>query len=218
MRLSLSQDLLLLAIHPANGAVARRHEVGFALAGAALADLAMSERITVSAKTVVVLEDRPTGDRAADLVLTRAAASRPRSCPHWVGRLAGRMVRTTADSLVDGEIITTERRRVLGLFPRTGLRVVRPDCRDEIVARLRAAVSGAAVPSDRTRVLVGLAHAAGLLGPLLPGWSRSQLKAAVRILDEGDWATSAVRRAIAEAQAAAATAAVTATAAAVAGS
>lgn len=216
MNLSLSQELLLLAIRPDTGRIARGHELGFALAGAALADLALAERIQVPGRTVVLIDERPTGDRAADLVLARIATGKPRACSWWVSRLAGRMVRVAAESLANAEVVATEKDRVLGIVPVTRHRVVRPDVRNPIEARVRRALSGGAAPGDRTRAIVGLVHAAGLLGPLAPGWSRGQLTASVRRLSEGDWATSAVRTAIAEAQAASAAAGVAATVAVVA--
>lgn len=79
----------------------------------------------------------------------------------------------------------------------------------EIRDRLHSAVAGRAEPEERTRLLLGIASAAGLLKTFLSGDERRQYRDRIRLLTDGDPVTAELRRVVERAEAdAAATAAI----------
>ncbi|MFE1228248.1 GPP34 family phosphoprotein [Streptomyces sp. NPDC058745] len=150
-----------------------RTELGFGAAGAALLELALEGRISVSHDEIVVRGARRCPDPVVDLVLERLLfADRGRGPRGWVERLGPDVLEGTRDQLLDQGLLVPVRRRILGLFPvhryalaDTGPRrpadpavtwlldalrrptgAPRPECTDPVVLAVRAATAAAALP------------------------------------------------------------------------
>lgn len=165
--LALYEEILLLALHDERGT----DQIGFVphlLAGALLAESARAGRIEVQrgmVRRVIVVDPGPTGDEEVDRALSEMAeAGRPRSVSSWLGRLAkGELRARVAGRLMADGILSEERSRVLGLFPRTTYPEADPSPELHLVARLEAAIASDSAVDDRTRVVLTLVDGVGLL-------------------------------------------------------
>ncbi|WP_225799747.1 GPP34 family phosphoprotein [Streptomyces sp. NK15101] len=166
---------LLLAAHedPRLRSRTFRTELGFGAAGAALLELVLEGRISVSHDEVVVRGAGRCTDPVVDLVLGRLLfAERGRGPRGWIERLGPEVLEGTRDQLLAQGLLMPVRRRVLGLFPVHGYALAgavprhppdaaltwlldalrrpagppRPECTDPVVLAVRAATEAAAFP------------------------------------------------------------------------
>ncbi len=152
----LARQALLAAINPATG---KRWsgDVTYVVAAALLLELAHEGRIAVTGTgrkaRYTVLDSAPLGDPDLDSALGGLAAG-------GVGRSVARNVvllpsdDQVARHMVSEGLLVEETGRVLGILPSRRLRPTPAAGRDELVARVRAALLGEAVPDDRTALLV----------------------------------------------------------------
>jgi hypothetical protein len=206
MPLLIGEELVLLALRPDGSLAGQDLHLKHALGGALLTELVLDGHAALEGNVVVAVEGhpRPTHPvlaQALDAVATRRQ-HRPKA---WVSRLARTARRDLLAGLVEAGILTEERHRILGILPR--LRhpmadTADPAARDEPLGRLRAAVLDGAVPRPRTAALAGMVSAAGLDRAVFPDADRRAVRRRLKEIAEGDWATKAVRQAIAAVQAA----------------
>jgi golgi phosphoprotein 3 len=223
--LFLDEEILLLALNDTKGTAASGSTYRYALAGAILAELLLSQRITVEAskkKLVDVVEARPIGDPLIDECLARiAGASRRGSLLTWVTRIAGlkRIEHRVAEPLCAAGVLRAEVGKVLLIFDRTAYPQVDPEPERMLIDRLRKAIFSDAPEVDpRTVVLVSLTNGAGLLKPVFGGKELKGRKQRIERLTSGDAMGRATKDAIDAATAIAAIAAIACTTAAVAAS
>ena len=156
---SLAARIYLSAYDPTRRRLTGRGELGVLMRAAALTEQLHAGRLhDVDGRPAV---QGPAGGP----LLTEIEASRPRPWTHWVGRGEKAMWREVQDGLVAARLIRLEPRRILGIFPFTGVVVLDP----MVVHRLHEAMSrilrdhGPADRADfRDAALVGLAAAGGL--------------------------------------------------------
>jgi hypothetical protein len=136
---ALAEELLLLAYDNESGkAIGSRIGLDLGMAAAVLVDLALAGRIAYSDGTIIVINDKPTGEPIADDVLARIAADTPHTPASWVQRLRhGLRIRVLADLCARGVICDV----------------------DEVRERLTKALSGDGVPAERTAALATLVAA-----------------------------------------------------------
>lgn len=212
---TVTRDLALLLLDPRTG----RRLPGSTfwrtgLAGAAVSDLLLGERIRLSGR------DEP-GVKVGRLVPVIGGTALP---PAWqrvveladgrkpkdaIGRVAGGL-RPTSDSLWQEvldrlhrqEVLVREEERVLGIMPRERVRFLQPEVREEVIRRLEATLDGSLPVTDRTATAVGIVAALGLLPRMLPAREKRWLKRQAKVVSDGNPGGEAVRKAIAEVQAA----------------
>ncbi|MEV4945520.1 GPP34 family phosphoprotein [Streptomyces sp. NPDC053755] len=116
---SLPAELVLRASHDrALRSPLRRTELGYATAGAALHELALTGRITAAPGGILVCGAERCPDRAVDLTLERLLlAERARGPRAWVERLGAELLDATRGDLVAGGLLVPVRRRVMGVVP-----------------------------------------------------------------------------------------------------
>ena len=176
------------------------------LGGALLLELALAERVDVVNRRVVVLDPAPTGDALIDEALARIAADeRSRKPGHWVTRFAKTTRPIVLDRLVADGVLTVQKDKVLGVFPRTKFPApggVEPAAEVEARERMRTAVLGTDAVHPRTAALCALVAATDLDRKVFAGLDHKRVKARLKEIGEGAWAAAAVRRTIEEIQSA----------------
>ena len=204
-QLTLAHDLMLLSLDPETGARRATSNIGTALAGALLAELALAGRVDIDAKKKVqVLDPSPTGEPRSDDLLNRLIASKPRTATAWVQKLSRAYAKDVLADLCAAEIVRRDERRFLGMdnsrYPQLG-----GGRRDTLLSSLRGVMITGLTPTDtRVPALGALVLAVGLQRRIFPGVKRKDLQRRLDELDRAGWASKAVRDAIQAAQAAAA--------------
>lgn len=167
---TLSEQIVLLSLDDETGRPVGRAGMApdFALAGAALMDLALAGRIDTDRNQVMVLDTTPTGDRALDGALAAIAApgapTDARGLILLLARDAGSVREALLARLVAAGLLRQHEGRVFLLFtdrrfPKAPGRVEATDAR----ARLRDLLLREDLPEPQDALLLGLARAAGLL-------------------------------------------------------
>ena len=152
----LAQQALLAAINPATGK-RWNSNARYVVAAGLLLELAHEGRITVSGTgrkaRYTVLDSAPLGSPELDSALSGLDAG-------GVGRTVARNVvllptdNQLAKRLVTEGLLVEETGRMLAVFPTRRLRPTPAAGRDELIARVRAALLGESAPDDRTALLI----------------------------------------------------------------
>lgn len=204
--MNLAEEFTLLAYDEDGTPLTDGTHLDNGLGGALLLELALAERVDVVDRRVVVLDPTPTGDRLVDEALARIAAEeKPRKAGHWVTKFAKQTRPRVLDQLVADAVLTVEKDRVLGVFPRTRFPApggVVPPGEAEARERMRAAVLGTGAVHPRTAALCALVAATDLDRKVFAGLDRKRVLARLKEIGEGAWAAAAVRKSIEEIQAA----------------
>jgi hypothetical protein len=216
VHMSLAEEFLLLAYADDGTPLTDGMRLDNGLGGALLLDLAMDSRIDVVDKRVVVLDPEPTGDPLVDQALERlGGAEKSRKPGYWVSQFAKDTRPRVLEKLVGDGVLTTEKDRVLGVFPRTrypAAQGTEPPVEADARLRMRAAVLGDGAVEPRTAALCALVAATELDRKVFADLDRKRVKARLAEISQGEWAALAVRATIEEIQAAILVAIVAATA------
>lgn len=172
--------------------------------GSLLLELAISGRIGIEDKKVVIRDGTPTGDPLVDQALGRIAADeKPRRPAHWVKKFAKDTRKLALNRLVEQGVLTRREDTVLLVFPRTRYPApdgVEPVPETEARQRLIAAVSGSGPVEPRTAALCALLAATNLDRKVFRTLDRGRAKARLAEISAGDWAATAVKQTIEEIQ------------------
>jgi len=209
-QLYLHEEVMLLALKDEEGTIASGTSYQFALAGAVLAELLLSERIGIDEqkkkKYGVLKDSTPLGDPVIDACLEKVIkAKKKQQLQTWVSRFSGLkdLKNRVARGLVERGILRADEDKVLLLFTRKVFPEVNPEPERKMIKRLREAIFTEAEDIDpRTVVLVSLADSTGLLKVI---FDKKELKARKQRIEQvvnGELSGKATRDAIAAMQAA----------------
>ncbi|MEV6913075.1 GPP34 family phosphoprotein [Amycolatopsis sp. NPDC051071] len=177
-RLTLVDSLFFLAHDEFTGKPAlRRTGLGIGMAGSALCDLLLAERITVERKRIRPLSRRRIGHPVLDRVFSEILAEREwHTAREWVTHLRQDVGETVADNLLTAGVINRETDRVL---MRKNHRYPPRDLLLSTAARskARAAVLGTERPEPHSICLALLAWTVGLDDLCEPELDRAGLRA-----------------------------------------
>ena len=219
--MNLAVELTLLAYDDDGTPLTDATHLDNGLGGALLLELALAERVDVVDRRVVVLDPSPTGDALVDEALALIVAEEKSRKPgHWVSKFAKKTRPRVLDRLVADGVLTVEKDKVLGVFPRTKFPAaggVEPAAEVEARARMRAAVLGTGAVHPRTAALCALVAATDLDRKVFAELDLKRVKARLKEIGDGEWAAAGVRKAVEEIQAAMLVAIVASTTAATAG-
>jgi len=212
--LPLHEELMLLALKDREGTVMSGTMYSYAIGGAVLAELLMSERVRLETRKkkqrVVVRNSEEIGDPLLDEWLqAMGEREKLRSAQDWVQRIAGtrNLKHRVATELSRKGILRTKEDKILGIFSRTVYPELDPGPEREIDGRIEEAILRESEPVDpRTAVLVALAHSSGLLKGVLDKSRLKKHKDRIEKISEGQVTAEATEGAI-EAMRAAMTAA-----------
>jgi hypothetical protein len=195
MNVTIAEEVLLLAYQPDTG----RSQIGSAeldaaVAGAVLAELALSGRIDLDGTKVVAADTSPLGDEELDTALARIAGEKKERKPEWwVGKLnSGKLRQRLLSRLAERGVLSERQTKILGIFPSTRYPENDPGVEQEIRARVESVLAGAE-PDERVAMLIAVLHACKLDRKAFPDAGKDRFKE----IAEGEWAGVAVRKAIA---------------------
>lgn len=171
--LGLPEELILLLLNEDSGYF---HQVpGWslhcAMAGAALAELSLRERIDTDLDSVIVLDRTPTGNPITDLVLMQIAANEEtQNAQYWIEQLAPRaemLIDLTLDRLVKLNILEHHDGEFWNLTPaaRHGSFAVGDETVSlrHVKARVDRLIFGTDIPHPRDIIVIALTHACDVL-------------------------------------------------------
>lgn len=209
----LAEDLLFLAYDPRIGRpMVDSARLSCGLAGAILADLALSGRVDLDGDRLRPGGSSPSGDSVLDGVAEQIAVeSRTRKIKWWVQKLqSDRLRRSMLTRATERGILDHERGRMLGIFPTDNYRPVRWDQREQLRDDLHAVLTGGRAPDPRSVALLALTGAVRVESRLFPDLSRGVRKQMMKEILVNDRIGVAVRKVIQSIEAATATVAMSA--------
>ncbi len=171
--MNLVQEILLLLLDDEGAPVVAPGPVRLdhALAGAALMDLALRNRIDTDATNLLLLDATPTGEPVLDGVLEEIAASEERSdAKVWLSRLAERSqeIREGAlAELIELGILEEKNKRILWVFGSRRYPAVDGRAEREVKLRVMSVLFSDEIPDPRDVAIISLISATGLLSELL---------------------------------------------------
>jgi golgi phosphoprotein 3 len=199
--LGLAEEIVLLGLDEDTGKPVS-YNVSYALSAAILADLMLRGRLRIEADSVRVVDAAPTGDDVLDEALRHIQERSNGSLAHWIRKgTADHQRDRVLERLVGAKILDKVEKHALGLFPYHRYPAHDRSVEDEIRNRIRTAAMGGAA-TERTRLLLSLADACGLLHHLLTRPEHKTAKPIIQELTAADPIGAAVREALREDQAA----------------
>ncbi|MEU6083456.1 GPP34 family phosphoprotein [Streptomyces sp. NPDC047108] len=199
-RVTLAEELLLLALDPATGRPrCRPRFLQYGLAGAVLAELEAAGRIVEDHGRIALANPVPIGDPLLDDALASLPdprKSRGVRIQRWIRGSAGPIEQECAYRLAQRGAIRIEKRRAFlffgyHIYPSAGA-----DWSTPAVARLRSA-GKVRFPDRRSRMLAGLVSAIDLDGGICPGsGGAKRIRRDMHRLTGAQWPASAVRRTV----------------------
>ncbi|MBT2406284.1 MULTISPECIES: GPP34 family phosphoprotein [unclassified Streptomyces] len=208
MTVTLAEEIMLLSLDDASGAVRERQACQWAVAGGIVLDLVLAGRVSVDRGRIIVVDTAPTGvgllDGRLGMIGTWAAAgrSRPAKVTAWLTKDNRKALDATVASLAERGLVAEEERKVMGVFPVRRFPEVDGTVERELRARLEGVVLRHAEPDDRTAGLVALLHGAKLYRLTFPDLPPREVMPRMREISEGQWVGASVSKAIREMQSA----------------
>ncbi len=200
--LSLSEELLLLALNDEKGTIVMAASLGlpYGLAGAALIELVEAGLLRLEGKEIIAAPGGLARDDLLDGILAAVRSSaKPRTIGHWVekfGRAAGPIKRQLLDRLVSKRILAKEERRLLWFIPSSRYPQTNPMPEYKVRERVRSALRGITPPDERTAALIGLVQACDLIGVLFERGERREAAKKAKEIVKSQPIGSAVVRAV----------------------
>lgn len=179
--LTIPEEFLLLSHNEKSGAflVIPDLVLSIALGGAALMDLALRDRIDTDLSKLVLVDGRPTGEKALDLVLDRIREHPEiRSTAEWLDLLrrdGPEIYDLSVARLVERGILRQEAGRILWVFATRRYPLIDGKELQEVKLRIATLLMSNDIPDPRDVVIIALAQACGLLRRV---FSESELKRA----------------------------------------
>lgn len=211
----LAEELVLLAYNDVTGKKDGFPNLGYALAGANLVDLAERGKIAIDGEghkaRLRILDTTDTGNRILDKSLAVLAGKYDGKRPSdALATVSNGVQEKVLDGLAERGILQKERGKVLGVFPSTRWPAVDSTHEDELRATLKNVLDGAD-PSARTAALIGLLEAVNAIGSVAGHTGRRAAKERAKEIAEREWAGDATQKAIQQMTAAVMVAATVAT-------
>jgi hypothetical protein len=195
--LTLSEEVVLIALDDESGAGKMRLGLDWAVAGATVIDLALARRIDVDdSDKIAVLNPEPLGIAHLDVELEKIV----RGGSMKVGkvlRLTHKSAQNGAISaLVERGVLKQETKRLFGVIPVGRYPEAEGNAEAEVRGRLSAALLNGDEPDERTAALVSVLQAGKLGGKAFPDVDRKQMKARMTEISEGRAVSPSVRKAV----------------------
>jgi Golgi phosphoprotein 3 (GPP34). len=173
--LTFVEEIVLLALDDETGALLPMPPLAFryALAGAAICDLALLNRIDTDPNQLVVLSKEPTGDPLLDHALSAIlSVQTPLRVSGWLNMLSeiSKTLEAAAlDRLVARGILRREEKKILWVFGTRRYPTVDNQERAEVRTRLADLILGDDLPDPRDAILISLLSASHLSDKIFAG-------------------------------------------------
>ena len=167
------EEIVLLLLRDEGGRLARvpAWSLNYALAGGALMDLAMENRIDTDPESLILIDAAPVGDNILDPVLARiAAAAEKHDAAYWLDRIADGaevIYEAALERLVQGGILERRDDRILWVFRSRRYPAVDGVAEREVKLRIMGVLFSDEIPDPRDIMLICLADACGIFSHLL---------------------------------------------------
>ena len=208
----IAEEFLLLCLDPTSG---RRSIAGEkldpALGGAVLVELALLERIGITAdeegwsrrRRLTIVSTKPTDDPVLDDALAHLQTKEGKKAKDAINPMSYRPMtkglrQKLLKQLAERGVLGPQRDLVLGLFPVTTWPARDRGPEAEVRERLHRALVDGLTPTERTVALIGLLHVTGQLPRALPGADKKIVTGRAKALSQGDWAARTVKQIIDE--------------------
>ena len=208
MNLILAEEITLLSLDDHTGHTVCAYTT-YALSAAMLAELAWLGRVKIDGDAVRLIDSSAVDHSILNEAIGTIANSAGKLS--WLIRspLAENQRERVIERLVTLGILEREEKRAFGLFRYRRYPAHDGTVEEALRARLRSAITGETEGDARTRALLSIAHAAGLLGTFLSKEDQNRSTARLKELTKNDPIGEALLFAIRDDDGAAATAAIT---------
>jgi len=204
--LTLADELALLAYDDEGSAKLGTPALDYGLAGGLLIELALAERVDIVDDRLGVTDATPLGRPVLDHALAQVAAAEKRRKPKdWVSTLSKDLRGQVLDGLAERGVLERVDDKIMWVFPRTRYPAphgVQPPAETATRQRLVAAVAAEGPVDARTAALCALVRAVKYEKEVFADLPRDRVKDRLKEISEGDWAASAVKKAVEEMEAA----------------
>ena len=174
-QLTFTEEIVLLALDDKSGAQLHLPvtALGYGLAGAVLADLAVAGKIDTDPERVTVLDPSPTGDPLLDPWLALISAeTTARSVAYWLSVLSDRqkeIEQPALDRLMTRGILRREDKKILWVIGLRRYPTVDGHERTEVRTRLGQLILGEDLPDPRDAILISLLRGCRLTDHIFEG-------------------------------------------------
>lgn len=208
--LFIHEEIMLLALKDEEGTIASGAMYNYAVGGAIIAELLLSQRIAVDQskkkKLVSVINPEQLNDPLIDeWLINMSSSKRQKTLQDWVSRIAGTkdLKHRVAAQLCQRNILKMNEESILLLFTRRIYPEINPRPERLIIDRLKNAIFTDTDDVDaRTIVLLSLAKSANILPFIFGKKEIKQRKKRIEQIINGDLAGKATKEAIEAMQAA----------------
>ncbi len=196
----LAEELLLLLTDDVSGKLqVKKYPLNMALAGAVLADLMLSQRISIKVAglnywdaQITVVNDSSTGDPILDTGLQRISPLQPGDPRHYLSKVAQDLHEEILEHLVQHGVLRVNKRKTFGIISSQTWTAVRPELKQETREGLRSVLKGQSEPSPEQLALIALLYAVDQVRQVLAdsGKEAVELHRVAGQFAEGDLKTS----------------------------
>ncbi|HTX79492.1 MAG TPA: GPP34 family phosphoprotein [Longilinea sp.] len=186
--LSLAEELFLLSLREKkkNIGFSSTFALTYSLAGALMAELALSKKVAInSEKKVVALDISIVDDpNAQEMLEAIQNSSKPKRLSHWIdvfGSHSKKLQNSLMDALVAKGVVKEEKKRYLWAIPYKEYSQLNASAKFGCKERLRRVVLGGEEADERAVALLSLLYAAGLLEHI---FTEDEIKASIKQVKE----------------------------------
>lgn len=185
--LTCAEELLLLAHDEKSGQFANLQDLlmNTALAGAALMDLALLNRVDTDLRALVVLDRAPTGEKVLDFALnaigTLPAKTKTIDALDVLRKQGDEIEQLVIARLIERGILKEQEGRFLWVFETRRYPLIDGKELREVKRRIADLLLSDEIPDPRDIVIIALAQSCGLLGRV---FSESELRSAQDRIDQ----------------------------------
>ena len=170
--LRFAEEIILLLLRDEDGRFIQipTWSMDYAIAGAALMDLAMENRIDTDLENLILIDSSPVGDDILDPILAEVAAGGNSDTRYWVEQVSrrGAEIREKAlDRLVERGILEREDDRFLWVFRSRRYPTLDGDAEREVKLRILNVLFSDEIPDPRDQMIICLADACGIFPRIL---------------------------------------------------
>ena len=190
--LTISEKLLLLALHDEKGHVLMRAEsaLPYSLAGAALIELVMQNKIRLDGRHVQIADGAVTGNAVYDYVLGKIRESKkPKDIKHWVrkiGEFPAPLKKMLTEQLTHKGILRIQKQKILWLFALKRYPMRNPVPETDVRQHLQQVVLYQGRPSETDVILLSLVKVCDLIPEIFEKDQRKEAKKRIKELIEGE--------------------------------
>ena len=203
--LTFTEEILLLLLDDKDGSFVpiAKANLGCAIAGAVLMDLAFANRIDTDPESLIVTDRTPTGDPILDPTLTKIAAQgEPSDTRTWIRLLSvedAPAIREQAlQSLVARGIVVQREARVMWAFRARRYPTIDGNVEQEVKLRIGDVLLSDDIPHPRDVALIGLVDACDILRDIFADRDMEQCRPRIDQLRKMDLIGRELAQAIAD--------------------